>query len=157
MTRSPFFVVITNIFVLRYCSATRGEILALNIPVPRIAYRSRVSNFISMLPKILSPHTESHDNHSNNKRSQRALVVVDHTGNSRNNQKDVSEENDGDGHTDGLEPTPVSIGNVTTNQGSDVGPKLVECRQTSRSLLTQPKGPRLAVAGTPSTSSRSVR
>ena len=34
ITRSPPFVVLTNNFVLRYCSATRGEIFALNKPVP---------------------------------------------------------------------------------------------------------------------------
>jgi len=35
MTLSPFFLVTTNNLVLLYCSATRGEILALNNPVPR--------------------------------------------------------------------------------------------------------------------------
>lgn len=35
MTLSPDFVVPMNSFVFLYCSATRGEILALKPPVPR--------------------------------------------------------------------------------------------------------------------------
>jgi hypothetical protein len=34
MTRSPFLVVITKSFVRLYCSATSGDMFALNKPVP---------------------------------------------------------------------------------------------------------------------------
>ncbi len=42
MTRSPFFVVVTNSFVRLYCSATKGEMLDLKKPVP--AYVSGINS-----------------------------------------------------------------------------------------------------------------
>ncbi len=39
MTRSPFFVVVTNSFVRLYCSAIKGEMLGVKKPVPAYVLR----------------------------------------------------------------------------------------------------------------------
>jgi hypothetical protein len=55
MTRSPDFVVVTNILVRLYCSATSGEMLALKPPVPSPVTTSEMAKaatapFFSMTP-----------------------------------------------------------------------------------------------------------
>jgi hypothetical protein len=58
MTRSPDFVVVTNILVRLYCSAIRGEILALKPPVPNPVTRREMPKMATALFFSMTPGTE---------------------------------------------------------------------------------------------------
>lgn len=55
MTLSPLLIVTTESFVLLYCSATRGEMFALNNPVPNLVItreimKAPIAPFVSITP-----------------------------------------------------------------------------------------------------------
>ena len=54
MTRSPDLVIAINGFVRRYCSATNGEILDLNPPVPvPVTMRERIKRLMDAFPPMI--------------------------------------------------------------------------------------------------------
>ena len=116
-TRSPLLVVLMNNFVLLYCSATRGEILALKPPVLKrgVSFPNAVQRKTDYIPKTL-------DGDSNNEAGQRSLCVADNTGNRRDDKKDMADERDDDRYTDGLVTTPLCVCNVGTEERNDVNP-----------------------------------
>lgn len=64
MTLSPLFVVLKNGFAGRYCSATKGEILALKPPVPiPISYPGAETT--AKRKDDLEAHDNAHDKRSN--------------------------------------------------------------------------------------------
>lgn len=71
MTFSPLLVVLTKSFVRLYCSATNGEMLALNNPVPEMQLHQRLDHH----PAPSQIPTESHDKQCNNECPDGTLFV----------------------------------------------------------------------------------
>lgn len=99
---------------------------------------------------------ETHDDERNNEARERAVRMYDDTGDGGEHEKDVADESDNNGYTDGLESSPSRIGEVRAKQWNDKHPEKssaadcrplierrpperVECAQASGSLLTQAK------------------
>jgi hypothetical protein len=142
MTFSPLPVVRTKSFVRLYCSATKGEIFALNRPVPttNTSVPSRKSNTTRC-------RTESHDQEGNNKCRDGVVLMLNNTTDSSascrvhylpkktypgtpglirqsdtsciiysartgHNQNNMANESNHDCHTGGIISAPVGISDV---------------------------------------------
>lgn len=76
------------------------------------------------------------------------LLLVDDTRNSANNKQNVSEQADDVGKLNSLVPSKVLIGQVGSEQGSQVDPKGVEGGQTESGLLAHTESTGLSVVAT---------
>lgn len=89
--------------------------LALNRPDPWI-------NRIQLVEKTRhGEHTKSNDDDSN-RESAYCTLVLDNTGNSRNDQNDVTDKSENDSPANGLITTPVGICNVGSYKWSYIAP-----------------------------------
>ena len=162
MTRSPDLVVAMKHFFFLYCSATRGEILDLNPPVPvraLLSYERQITSVASL--------TDTHDDQSNNEARQGTMTMLDDSGNRGDNEKNVANQSDQHRPAYGLVSTPPRVCDVRAEEWNDVDPTSVEwfqcifhfwCKynspesvegvQTISSSLTHAESARLAVAAT---------
>jgi hypothetical protein len=104
-----------------------------------------------------STGTETHDDKSDNEETDDS-VLLDDSRNGTNSQEDVSDQDDDVGQLDGLVTTKVLIGQVGSQERSQVDPESVEGGQTESSLLTGVKGSGLtAIATSTGTRARGKR
>lgn len=92
--------------------------------------------------------TNAHDDDCNGKAGNCAVRVLDDARNGGDDEQDVSEERDSDGHADSLVAAPVRIRDVRPEKWHHVDPEAVEGRQAGRRALAQAKGTALAVLAT---------
>ena len=117
ITRSPSFVVTTNSFLRRYCSATKGEMLDLKRPVPtKGQLRNRLESRLSQA--LL---TKTHNNECNNEGTDRTLVL-NHTGNRSDDEENMTYESNKNGYADCLVTTPICVCDIGTKKRCDVAP-----------------------------------
>jgi hypothetical protein len=117
ITRSPFLVVTINSLERRYCSATSGEMLDLNSPVPTPRSAS-----VPPLAGEGKLRTEAHNDLRDEEDAERGVGFLDHTRDGRDDEDDVSQERDADGDDDGVVAPEVRVGDVRADEWRDVAP-----------------------------------
>ena len=66
----------------------------------------------------------AHDDDGDDEACQRAVALLDDTGNRRDDEEDVAEERDGNRNADGLVTTPVRVGDIRAKEGDDINPEI---------------------------------
>lgn len=89
--------------------------------------------------------TDTHSDDAESEGSERTIGVLDDRGKTGDDEKDVTDDIDTEGGTDGSVTTEPAVGNVGTEQRHGVLPESIEGRQRERGSLTQAEGTGLAI------------